>query len=480
MNAEPGVLSDNFQRSFDAELRGVNEIPESDFAPARAVLDFVNASGIGARAFRTAAALAFACLLLAVSSLGAVANPAAGTPRTIRVVLDNAYAPFSFRTDTGQLQGILIDQWRAWEKQTGIKVEIHAVNWGEAVRRMRAGEFDVIDSIVETVERRDYFDFTPGYAETKTPIFFRNDISGIVDLASLKGYPVAVKAGDQHIDRLMANGVTAIIPFQNNDAIIAAAKRHEIDVFVADAPSALYLLHKAGIESEFRSSAPMFRDELKRAVRKGDADLLRTVTTGFAAIDPAELKRIDERWFGRTLDRYGRYLSFAGYATASALLLIAGLVVWNRALRKMILQRTAALGESELCFRQIAENIHEVFWLTTGDLNKILYVSPAYAAIWGRSCESLYQDSRSFIAAIHPEDRPQVIEAIERDRAHGFDVEYRVVRPDGSIRWIRDRGFPIKDEAAHTYRTAGIAEDITERKLAAETEKQADDHVRLI
>src|SRR6202163_135053 len=225
-----------------------------------------------------------ALLALALVAPGAVAQGAVETPHTIRVVMDNAYAPFAFQSYEGKLQGILIDQWQAWEKKTGIKVEIHAMDWDQAVRRMRAGEFDVIDCIVETAERRDYFDFTPAYATIEASIFFRNDISGITDLASLKGFPVGVKAGDQHIDKLRANGVTTVIVFQNNDAIIEAAKQHKINVFLIDDPSALYLLNKKGVEEDFRHSPPVFRDELRRAVRKGDAALLRTVTAGFAAI----------------------------------------------------------------------------------------------------------------------------------------------------------------------------------------------------
>ena len=261
--------------------------------------------------------------------------------------MDNAYAPYSFQSDDGKLQGILIDQWQAWEGKTGIMVGIHAMDWDEALRRMRAGEFDVIDSIVETAERQRYFDFTPPYTTIEASIFFRNDVSGITDLASLKGFPVGVKAGDQHIDKLRANGVTSVILYKNNDAIIEAAKEHAINVFVADDPSALYLLNKMGVEAEFRHSAPIFRDELRRAVRKGDATLLRTVSEGFAALEPGELKKIDEKWFGRTINRYGHYLTYAGYTAAVAILFIAGLVGWNRTLSKGILQRTAALGQSE-------------------------------------------------------------------------------------------------------------------------------------
>jgi PAS domain S-box-containing protein len=434
--------------------------------------------------FARAGRLCLLILSLALIAPGVLAQTPVDMPRTIRVVVDNAYAPYSFQSDDGKLQGILIDQWRAWEKKTGIKVEIVAMDWDEGLRRIRAGEFDVIDSIVETAERRDYFDFTPAYATIETSIFFRKDISGITDLASLKGFPVGVKTGNQQIDKLKANGVTTVILFQNDDAIIKSAAEHKINVFVVDNTSALYLLNKAGIEADFRHSAPIFRDELKRAVRKGDSATLRTVSEGFAGIEPDELKRIDEKWFGLTINRYGRYLAYAGYAAAVAVLLIAGLVGWNRTLRKRILQRTAELGESEQRFRQIAENIHEVFWMSStgfgGPLFSIIYISPAYESVWGRTCESLYRDPRSFVDAIHPEDQARVVDVIERELEVGFENQYRIIRPDGSMRWIRDRGFPIQDELGHVYRIAGIAEDITARKQAEEQLKATSEHLRAL
>jgi PAS domain S-box-containing protein len=126
-----------------------------------------------------------------------------------------------------------------------------------------------------------------------------------------------------------------------------------------------------------------------------------------------------------------------------------------------------ALRESEERFRQLAENINEVFWMITPDSSKRLYVSPAYEEIWGRSCQSLYDQSNSWSDAIHPQDREFVMAKLEgQSRGESTDVEYRIVRPDGSMRWIRDRGFPVRDERGRVYRIAGIAEDITSRKQA--------------
>jgi PAS domain S-box-containing protein len=92
----------------------------------------------------------------------------------------------------------------------------------------------------------------------------------------------------------------------------------------------------------------------------------------------------------------------------------------------------------------------------------------------------LYQEPRSFLEGVHRDDRKRVLDAIDEHAGCSFDLEYRVVRPDNSIRWIRDRRFPIKDDAAQAYRIAGIAEDITERKMAAEAIKRGEDQIRFV
>jgi PAS domain S-box-containing protein len=132
-------------------------------------------------------------------------------------------------------------------------------------------------------------------------------------------------------------------------------------------------------------------------------------------------------------------------------------------------QAEQALRASEERFRQIAENIQEVFWMEDGAIGQILYVSPAYATIWGRSRESLYQSPKSWMEAVHSEDLGTVQSAFETKRALGtYDETYRIVRPDGTIRWIRDRAFAVRDLDGKIYRFVGTAEDITEQKRLEE------------
>jgi PAS domain S-box-containing protein len=126
------------------------------------------------------------------------------------------------------------------------------------------------------------------------------------------------------------------------------------------------------------------------------------------------------------------------------------------------------LRASELRFRQVVEHIREVFWMSDLAKNQIHYVSPAYEEVWGRSCASLYDSPRDWVEAIHPDDRDRVLRAALTKQVGGdYHEVYRIIRPDGAIRWIDDRGFPVRDESGGVYRVVGIAEDITARKRAA-------------
>jgi PAS domain S-box-containing protein len=123
------------------------------------------------------------------------------------------------------------------------------------------------------------------------------------------------------------------------------------------------------------------------------------------------------------------------------------------------------LHESEELFRQVTESISEVFWMTDVAKNKMIYVSPGYDKIWGRTCARLYESPWEWLEAIHPDDRERVRKAsLSKQTIGTYDEEYRIVRPDGSIRWIRDRAFRVFDNNGKLYRLAGIAEDMTEQK----------------
>jgi len=197
---------------------------------------------------------------------------------------------------------------------------------------------------------------------------------------------------------------------------------------------------------------PRFRDNFRKFLEQGslvelEYDMVRQDGSSFPVILNAELQR----------DADGRFL------------MSRGTVFDNTERRKA----ERELQKSELQFRQMAKTVGEVFWLSSSATGAVLYASPAFERIWGRSCAELYADPGLWMEAVLPEYLPQV----GRDlallaRGTPVAMEYRIARPDGSLRWISDRCYPLDDGAGGGTMVAGVASDITERKQAEETLKK--------
>lgn len=137
-----------------------------------------------------------------------------------------------------------------------------------------------------------------------------------------------------------------------------------------------------------------------------------------------------------------------------------------------------ALSKDEL-FTQMAENIREIFWMLDAASKRVMYVSPAYETITGRSCESLYREPLSYREVIHPEDTLRVLTRLDEIMStETFDEEFRIVKPDGEIRWVWNRGFLVKDRRDKIYRIVGTALDVTARKKAEEALRTSEERYR--
>ena len=124
-----------------------------------------------------------------------------------------------------------------------------------------------------------------------------------------------------------------------------------------------------------------------------------------------------------------------------------------------------ALQDSEEQFRQLAENIHEVFFIFAAEPERTVYLSPAYDQIWGRPRQETYQRPSAWLESVHPDEREPTLELFRRCLSGSqLETEFRVIRPDGDVRWIHARCFPVFGPEGKFLRSVGIAEDITERR----------------
>ncbi len=196
---------------------------------------------------------------------------------------------------------------------------------------------------------------------------------------------------------------------------------------------------------------------------------------GYRALISLPLRRA-----GHTVGVFNLYAAEPGFFDAEELKLLHELAVdLGFALDSCERERQrreaeTALHASRELFRELAETIEDVFWIREVATNRLLYLSPAFERIWGRPPADLYAGVAHSLDAVHPEDRPAVRAALEQlERGGDYDQEYRILRPDGQVRWIRDRAFPVRTPEGQIVRLVGVARDVTERRQLEEQLRQS-------
>ncbi len=435
--------------------------------------------------------LAFILTLGILTACGGQPVAPAETPpvSVLHIVMDDNYPPYVFKDEEGNLRGILIDQWKLWEERAGVKAEITALPWGEALSAMKAGQYDVIDTIFQTAEREAIFDFTEAYAQIEVRIFFPNSISGIAAAEDLKGFHVAVKSGDANADYLLERGVTNLSYYDSYAAIIQAAAAKQETIFVIDQPPALYFLYKNGIQGWFKSSPPLYSGAFHRAVKKGDAATLKLVQDGFARLSPAEYQALNERWMGvGPDDRLQQWIPWLGFGGASAALVIILLFSFNYTLQRQVSKRTQELERALIHLRQ-SENRFQLAMQATSDglwdwnlTSGEVYYSPGYLRMLGYKADEFDSTYAAWRERVHPDDVAEAERALaehQAGRRTQYAVEFRLKAKDGSWRWIFARGKVVeRDAQENATRMIGTHTDITARKEIDERLREREAQVR--
>ncbi|MDD2501403.1 MAG: transporter substrate-binding domain-containing protein [Geobacter sp.] len=397
-----------------------------------------------------------------------------GAPQTIRVVMDDNYPPFVFRSPEGKLQGILVDQWQLWEKKTGVHVQLEAMDWSVAQQRMQSGAFDVIDTMFKTEARSQHYDFGRPYQKIDQPVYFKREISGIKDVASLQGFTVAVKEGDAIIGFLKQHGIDSLVTYPSYEAIIRAAKNGKVAVFSVDQPPGVYWLNKLGIVDRFKQTEPLTTGLFHRAVKKGDSATLRLVEQGFAAITPSEYNQIEESWCGLPV--------MAGASYAWLWLVVGGVVVvalllsfWNWGLRGIVARRTRELLASEAKYRELVQSSDSIIlrWKRDGT---ITFVNEYALQFFGyRESELLGKTVFDTIVPGSQQDGRNLHEMLHDifDNVEQYRVNLNQnIRKDGSLVWISWNNRPISDEQGQVLEMLSAGSDISARIAAEEALRQ--------
>lgn len=430
-------------------------------------------------------------VIMALVHLGEIAwiqtAVAAPADSTIQVgVYQNR--PKVFLDAEGKAVGFFPDLLNAIATAEGWQIDYVPCAWEECLAEVEAGQLDLMVDVANTPERLQRFDFNQeivlsSWSAVYTPT--NRPLSSILDL-------------DQKRIAVLRDSVQyAALKQQARQFSI-----HPQLVVVDDFPTMFNLLQQgkvdAGVMNRFFGDRVAAQNSIVRTDIVLEVSHLHFITTKgthadlLLAIDRQLrlMKQQPKSPYYQAWDRWlrtplGKRLSLADIwqivwlmGGVSLMVMLIGVGLWNRSLKREIRERRRtedALRLMETRFQLFAENSQAVLWICDPVTHRQIYVNPAYEQVWGRSCQSLYDNPKTLLDSVLSVDRPILEEILAHTyRGSAFDCDYRIVRADGEIRWIHDRSFLLADADQGIFWMGGIAEDITDRKRGEQTLRQSE------
>jgi len=426
--------------------------------------------------------IAVVAALLPASRAAAQDAPAINftPPQTLRIALDDDYAPYSFLPEKGAVQGIMRDLWDLWSKRTGVDVEYVAVGRAQRLAVLDSGQVDVAGYLVGTDTRSlEYLIAPVPPVQVDVVIFFDKAISGIAGVESLDGFTVGVVGNGACTEFLAKHGVTGLKIYDDWDALFNAAARHETNVFCSGRAAGIRRLYKLNLQSEFKLTPTIFTKPAVWAVRKQDTALRDFIAAGFTQIRPAERAAIEERWIGRPVETLwdNPALRFLAWMLLAAGIGAVLLFTWNRSLRAQVAAKTMGLAVSERRYRELVEALPVGIFESDAHGGNT-YANGVWVQMTGLTRTQTLGDG--WIAAVYPDDRAamqarwKAVIAAQRP----FRSEHRLCRLDGTEIWVIVEAVPRFDAAGTFIGMIGSITDVTERRrhederLRLETQSQ--------
>jgi diguanylate cyclase (GGDEF)-like protein/PAS domain S-box-containing protein len=405
-------------------------------------------------------------LAAAFATIAAPPPPAVppAAPTRIRVVTDNNYPPFLFLDGTGEPQGYEVDMWRLFQAHTGIQVDLVPMAWNDAQQELLAGKADVIDMIYRTPARTSLYEFSAPYAKQEAGIYVARELPGIRDTAALHGFSVAVERGDACAEHLRAQGVTDLHEYTNYREVIHAAVDGSIRIFCMDSNPANYYLYRYSALDKFYPAYTLYTGHTRRAVRRGNGAMLRTVEDGMAKITPAERRALRQRWLERPAMQQP-YVHVARIALAVVLALVVLMTLWVWSLRRTVAVRTRELRSEKSNLRALFDASPDATWVSDGK-GILLDCNDRMSSLFGRARETLLGrtvfeafDARNMRFATTSRSMSQ--DVLAQGKPRNAIVAYQT--PDAEDRQLELTKVPLHSPDGTVHGVLTVARDVTAR-----------------
>jgi len=395
--------------------------------------------------------------------------------KIVRVVSDDNNPPFSFKDENGNIKGVLPDLWSLWSKKTNIKVEFYATDWNKAIALFEDGGFEILETTFYTENRAKKWAYSKPYTNIEVPVFHSKSLSGITDIASLKGFEIGVKQGDACIEIFKKRGIESLVEFPSYESIINAADSGLIKVFCVDYPPAVYYLNKKNIENKFKLAFTLYSGQFHRVSLKSNQNILKIVEKGFSSISEKEKLEIFERWMGKSITNPINKKQL-WWAFSIIIIITIILLFFNIILRKRVNEKTKSLNnllneitEKEKWFRNIFNSVNDTIFIHEYNTGNIIDVNDSSLLLFGYSIDEIKKMTTGELSFnLPPFTNEEALNRIKKSKTEGTQrFEWLSRKSDGSLIWV-DISLRYYLFNQNEY-VIVVARDITERKLA-ETE----------
>jgi len=434
--------------------------------------------------------------------LAALPGPASGqqpppAPQLpeVRAVVLRSMAPFFSVGPDNLPHGFAVDATRAIAELAGLRVTfLVADDWAEAQRDVLEGRAAFMAGMTATPERKRHFVFTSPIFVSPSCLMVRANDKTIREPADLRGRTLAILRGSLIPEPLRHVPEVWIREYTSPQHYILDLLSGNVDAVMAGRYELAHLTSQAGVDNlvDF-VDGPGTEYKRRLALAAGDQELAARLDAAVRRFTSSpQYPELVERWYGRPRPFWtaARVIALTGAALACAIL--AALAIHYHLTLRLNARLAAALQDSRRnadqlarnrdMFRHLVENIRHVFWMRDLETGGIIYVSPAYEDLSGKSTQTLYDEPGSFLDMVHPDDRERVERATERLHKDGtpFDMEMRVCATRGGERWVSARAFRLAAADNLPPRTVGFLEDITAAKTASLTLQESESLFRAL
>jgi two-component system, cell cycle sensor histidine kinase and response regulator CckA len=409
--------------------------------------------------------------MVVVNLVDGVAHAQSASPKPLIVGSEEDYPPFSIGNSDETASGFTVELWKSVAAEHGLNYEIRVLPFRQILDEFKSGQIDVLINLAQSDERRTFADFSVPHVTVHGAIFVRRDETHIKSEADLTGKEILVLNADLAHDYAISKGWKQQLILVDNvaDGLKRLARgKHDAMLLSRFAGTQTLLQEKIFNVKALKANAG-FSQKFSIAVKKGNSQLLAKVNDGLTSAKATGIHdALYEKWFGAiegrqvTLAELLKYLGPFGLITA-----VFVAINWVKQRERKKSEEAVRGSEERLRAAMSASGTGTFRWNIR--TNELVWDEPLNA-LFGLPAGQTVRSLAKFIATVHPDDRPGVVERCDRCAREGvdFDMEFRVNWPDGTVHWLDDKGKVFFDDTGKPLYMTGACVDVTSRKLAEE------------